>query len=63
MRVVELINRAIKGAKYEWSNFTAARVTWQQLSWDQDEGAPYTYKEEVRVARKLDRYKSEAKRS
>ena len=49
MRVVELINRAIKGAKYEWSNFTAARVTWQQLSWDQDEGAPYTYKEEVRV--------------
>ena len=49
MRVVELTNRAIKGAKYEWSNFTAARATWQQLARDQDETAPYLYKEPVRV--------------
>ena len=49
MRVVELTNRAIKGAKYEWSNFTAARATWQQLARDQDETAPYRYKEPVRV--------------
>ena len=49
MRVVELTNRAIKGAKYEWSNFTAARATWQQLARDQDETTPYLYKEPVRV--------------
>ena len=49
MRVVELTNRAIKGAKYEWSNFTAARATWQQLAREQDETAPYLYKEPVRV--------------
>lgn len=50
MRVIELTNKALSGASYNWSNFAAARVTWQQLARDQDETAPYIYKEPVRVA-------------
>ena len=50
MRVIELTNKALSGASYSWSNFAPARVSWQQLAKDQDEPAPYYYKEPVRIA-------------
>lgn len=49
MRTIELTGRVIKGAKYDWRNFAAAKVSWQQLARHQDEAAPYLYKEAVRV--------------
>ena len=49
MHVIELTGSAIKGAKYDWRNFTAAKVSWLQLARDQDEPAPYAYLDDVRV--------------
>ena len=49
MHVIELTGSAIKGAKYDWRNFTAAKVAWLQLARDQDEPAPYAYLDDVRV--------------
>lgn len=50
MRVIDLTNKALSGASYSWSNFAAARVSWQQLAREQDEPAPYYYKEAVRIS-------------
>lgn len=49
MKEVELKGCGIKGAKYEWKNFTPARVSWSQGVERLEEEAPYEYREEVRV--------------
>lgn len=49
MHIIDLTDRAIKGAKYDWRNFGAAKASWQQMARDQDETAPYSYLEPVRI--------------
>lgn len=49
MHIIDLTDRAIKGAKYDWRNFGSAKASWQQLARDQDEVAPYIYMDPVRV--------------
>lgn len=49
MHIIELTNKALESPTYDWRNFTPAKVSWQQLARNQDESAPYLYKEAVRV--------------
>ena len=45
MHPIELTNKALDGATYNWQNMTPAKVSWQQLARRKDEQAPYAYKE------------------
>lgn len=49
MKTIEITNRALQGAAYEWRNFAAAKVSWQQIARGMDDPAPYAWREPVRI--------------
>lgn len=49
MHIIDLSNKALDGVSYDWRNFTPAKVAWSLLARDQDEPAPYGYRDQVRV--------------